>query len=86
MATDVVNSEHNKLEHDPTMASIAGPSMGQDLWPKMDPSLYQGYADRLDPYGQGLMDHRWVQTWWLVTSRTVLMVMLPGSTSSLPRT
>ena len=41
---------------------IAGPSMGQDLWPKMDPSLYQGYADRLDPYGQGLMDHRWVET------------------------
>jgi len=37
---------------------IAGPSMGQDLWPKMDPSLYQGYADRLDPYGQGLMDYR----------------------------
>ena len=65
---------------------IAGPSMGQDLWPKMDPSLYQGYADRLDPYGQGLMDHRLVETWWLVTSRTVLMVMLPGSTSSLPRT
>merc|ERR1719150_290674 len=40
---------------------IAGPSMGQDLWPKMDPSLYQGYADRLDPYGQGLMDHRFHQ-------------------------
>ena len=37
---------------------VAGPSMGQDLWPKMDPSLYQGYADRLDPYGQGLMDYR----------------------------
>merc|ERR1719320_427013 len=37
---------------------IAGPtgSMAQDLyWPKMDPSLYQGH-DRLDPYGQGLMD------------------------------
>jgi len=37
---------------------IAGPTsgMGQDLyWPKMDPSLYQGH-DRLDPYGQGLMD------------------------------
>lgn len=40
---------------------IAGPAMGQDLWPKMDPSLYQGYADRLDPYGQGLMDHRFHQ-------------------------
>ena len=36
---------------------IAGPTgMSQDLhWPKMDPSLYQGY-ERLDPYGQGLMD------------------------------
>ena len=36
---------------------IAGPpGMSQDLhWPKMDPSLYQGY-DRLDPYGQSLMD------------------------------
>ena len=35
---------------------IAGPSLQQDLyWPKMDPSLYQGH-DRLDPYGQGLMD------------------------------
>ena len=36
---------------------IAGPSSLQhDLyWPKMDPSLYQGH-DRLDPYGQGLMD------------------------------
>jgi len=36
---------------------IAGPSnMAQDLyWPKMDPSLYQGH-ERLDPYGQGLMD------------------------------
>jgi hypothetical protein len=36
---------------------IAGPSnMAQDLyWPKMDPSLYQSH-DRLDPYGQGLMD------------------------------
>ena len=40
---------------------IAGPTMGQELWPKMDPSLYQGYADRLDPYGQGLMDHRFHQ-------------------------
>ena len=35
--------------------------MGQELWPKMDPSLYQGYADRLDPYGQGLMDPRFHQ-------------------------
>ena len=37
---------------------IAGPSssLQHDLyWPKMDPSLYQGH-DRLDPYGQGLMD------------------------------
>ena len=36
---------------------IAGATnMPQDLyWPKMDPGLYQGH-DRLDPYGQGLMD------------------------------
>ena len=37
---------------------VAGPpgTMAQDLyWPKMDPSLYQGH-ERLDPYGQGLMD------------------------------
>ena len=36
---------------------IAGPSSLQHelYWPKMDPSLYQGH-DRLDPYGQGLMD------------------------------
>merc|ERR1719150_2544324 len=40
---------------------VASGTSGQDLWPKMDPSLYQGYADRLDPYGQGLMDHRFHQ-------------------------
>lgn len=41
MATDVVNSEHNKLEHDPTMASIAGPSMADlNAGGSMDDAFY----------------------------------------------
>ena len=59
MATDVVNSEHNKLEHDPTMASIAGPSMGdlnaerstdEALYVKADQATPQGLADQGDQF------------------------------------
>ena len=60
MATDMlVNQEPNKMEHDPTMASIAGPSMADlnaersvdENWAsKADQATPQGMVEREDQF------------------------------------
>jgi len=46
----------DRTDKRPPIIGGQGAGMAQELyWPKMDPSLYHGH-DRLDPYGQSLMD------------------------------
>ena len=55
MATEMlVNQEPNKMEHDPTMASIAGPSQDDFKDEKSMEENWASKADQATPQGNNL--------------------------------